>query len=376
LKIALSFPACQRRGGVERVMLECANFLASRGHATHILATIWDADSLHSDVQAHFVPARTTPPLLRLWSFKRQSARTLAAMTEIERVGSFGIMSPPGVLWVQSVHGAWLEISAARRGWKARLKQKLNPVHPYTIHLEKKVFGGRTYRHLIALTPQVKADLIRLYRVPETDISIIPNGFSPEEFNVEMRGQWREKRRQQLGYKPEHQVVIFVANELERKGFGPLLRAIASLNRPNVHLLAVGRLSPSAYVAEIARLGLQQRVQFTGPSSEVASYYAASDVFALPTQYEAWGLVIVEAMACGLPVVTSALAGAAVAVEPGVTGVLLQNPDDVQEIAASLTHFLDREVNDATAIAASVQHLAWSQVLLDYERVLLTHGSQ
>jgi UDP-glucose:(heptosyl)LPS alpha-1,3-glucosyltransferase len=357
-------------------MLECANFLASRGHETHIVATVWDAAALRDDVTPHFVPARTSPPLMRLWSFKRHSARTLGTIPGIERVGSFGIMSPPGVLWVQSVHGAWLEISAARRGWKARLKQKLNPVHPYAIHLEKKVFGGRTYRHLIALTPQVKADLMRLYQVPEADITIIPNGFSPDEFNLDRRSQWRDKMRQQLGYKPEDRVVVFVANELERKGFGPLLRAIASLKRSNVHLLAVGRLAAATYAAEIAHLGLDHQVQFTGPSSDVTSFYAASDVFALPTQYEAWGLVIVEAMACGLPVVTSALAGAAVAVEPGVTGVLLQNPDDPKEIAAGLTHFLDGDASDAKAIAASVQHLAWSQVLLEYERVLLAHGSR
>jgi UDP-glucose:(heptosyl)LPS alpha-1,3-glucosyltransferase len=373
LKIALSFPACHRRGGVERIMLECANFLALRGHETHVLATQWDAAALHPGVQTHFVPARTSPPLLRLWSFRRHSNRSLAALPQIESVGAFGVISPPGVLWVQSVHGAWLEISAARRGWKGRLKQKLNPVHPYTIYLERKVFGKKGYHHLIALTPQVKDDLMRLYGVPAADITIVPNGFSPEEFNLEVRRQ-REKVRLQLGIDKDERVVIFVANELERKGFGPLLRAIASLKRTDVHLLAVGRLDASAYAAEIERLGMKKRVHFTGPSSDVAAYYAASDIFALPTQYEAWGLVIVEAMACGLPVVTSALAGAAVAVEPGKTGILLENPDDEVEVARGLAHFLDQDRIDAEAISASVEKFAWNRVLLDYERVLMEHS--
>ncbi|RYG53671.1 glycosyltransferase [bacterium] len=140
--------------------------------------------------------------------------------------------------------------------------------------------------------------------------------------------------------------------------------------------MAVGRLDATAYAAEIARLGIEKRVQFTGPSNNVASFYAASDIFALPTQYEAWGLVIVEAMACGLPVVTSALAGAAVAVESGKTGVLLDNPDDEAEIARGLTHFLDQKQIDAQGISASVARYAWDQVLLDYERVLLTHRRQ
>ena len=354
-------------------MLECANFLAGRGHETHILATQWDKTVLDPRVQTHFVPAKTAPPLLRLWSFRRHSRRVLAALPEIETLGAFGVLSPPGVLWVQSVHGAWLEISAARRDFRGRLKQKLNPVHPYTIFLEKRVFGARRYRHLIALTPAVKSDLMRLYDVPDRDISVIPNGFSPAEFHIENRAQRREIVREQLGIAPDAQVIVFVANELERKGFGPLLRAAASLARPNLHILAVGRLDGAAYAAEIERLGFKNRVHFPGPSDDVAAFYAASDVFALPTQYEAWGLVIVEAMACGLPVVTSALAGAAVAVQHQKTGYLLQNPADESEIARGLRHFLDQNAVSDAMISQSVAPYAWSQVLLDYERVLLQY---
>lgn len=353
-------------------MLEVANFLARRGHETHVLAAEWDASALHPEVRTHRVPARTSPPLLRLWSFRRHSSRSLAALPQIEAVGAFGVISAPGVLWVASVHAAWLEISAERRNWKGRLKQKLNPIHPYLIYLERQIFKGKDYQHLIALTPQVKDDLMRFYGVPDADITLVSNGFSTEEFNLEARGQ-REKIRLELGYRKEDKVVIFVANELERKGFGPLLRAIASLKRDNIHLLAVGRLDATAYTAEIEQLGMTQRVKFTGPSSDVAGYYAASDIFALPTQYEAWGLVIVEAMACGLPVVTSALAGAAVAVEPDETGVLLENPDDEAEIARGLVHFLDQVHPTPEAVSASVQRFAWDRVLLNYERVLMEH---
>lgn len=371
MKIALSFFGCHRRGGVERIMLECANFLAARGHETHILATEWDEALLDARIQKHFVAARQAPPLVRLWSFSRHSRRVLAALPGVEGVGAFGVISPPGVLWVQSVHSAWLEISAARRSWRGRLKQHLNPVHPYIIHLEKQMFAKRRYHHLIALSPQVRDDLIRFYNVPKSDISIISNGFSCSEFNVERRHSERDAVRQQLGIHPATRVVVFVANELERKGFGPLLRSIAALERDDVYLLAVGRLDAHAYGPEIARLNMTHRVHFTGPSNDVAAFYAASDLFALPTQYEAWGLVIVEAMACGLPVVTSRLAGAAIAVREGQTGILLENPDDTTEISAALRKFIDRAPLSADEISASVARFSWSEILLDYERVLL-----
>lgn len=372
MKIALSFPGCHRRGGVERILLECANFLAERGHETHVLATQWDESLLDARIHRHFVPARRSPPLLRLWSFTRESRRVLARLEGVESVGAFGVISPPGVLWVQSVHAAWLEISAARRSWRGRLKQRLNPVHPYTIHLEKQMFAGRRYRHLIALSPQVRDDLMRFYQVPAADISVVSNGFAPAEFNLGRRSE-RNAVREKLGIPHDARVVVFVANELERKGFGPLLRAIASLQRGDVHLLAVGRLDAHAYAGEIARLGMTPRVHFTGPSNDVAGFYAASDLFALPTQYEAWGLVIVEAMACGLPVVTSRLAGAAIAVREGETGLLLDDPDDETEIAGALRAFLGGAPASPEAISASVAPFSWSQVLLQYERVLLEH---
>jgi len=347
--------------------------MAERGHETHLLAGEWDKNFLDERIKAHAVEMSGKSDLAKLKTFVEHCPIELAKVAP-EAVGSFGVVSPQGVCWVQSVHAAWLKISAERRDWKGRLKQKLNPFHPYILNLEREVFGGRRYDKLIALTPDVKNDLMHFYNVPESDIAVIPNGFAPREFNLESRALKREEMRQKLGFKPEHKVVIFVANELERKGFGPLLHALVSMNRKDLQLLAVGRLDASAYAGTIEKLGWTGRVHFTGPTSNVADYYAAADVFALPTQYEAWGLVIIEAMACGLPVLTSALAGAAVAVKDGSTGNLLQNPDDVSEIAAKLTPILEGKHASDSQIALSVAHYAWDKVLLDYEKLLAQHA--
>ena len=138
-----------------------------------------------------------------------------------------------------------------------------------------------------------------------------------------------------------------------------------------MHLLAVvGRVSVDAYRAEIRRLGLEGHFQFVGAQSDLAPYYAAADVLALPTQYEAWGLVIVEALACGTPILTSRLAGASVAVREGVTGELLEDPCNVSEIAAKLDHLARNHSIPRQDVAASVQIYQWSSVLVHYERLL------
>lgn len=372
MKIALSFSGCHRRGGVERVMLECANFLAARGHETHAVACDWDVPSLRAEVVRHSVPSRRLPSAVRLPLFARESGATIRALApRADVVASFGAGSPDGsVVWMQSVHAAWLEISQQSRPFWGRCRQRLNPFHPVALAMERRLIGGRRYGKVIALSEQVRSDILRIYGVPESDVVVLPNGYSAAEFNPARCAAQRTRMCAALGYAPDDKVVVFVANELDRKGFTPLVRAIASLRDPQIHLLAVGRLDPSQCRQTIASLGLTERVQFTGPSNEVADYYAAADVFALPTQYEAWGLVIVEALASGLRVLTSRLAGAAVAVDEGRTGLLLDDPADVPEIAAKLQMLLEVDGPSPEEISASVAKYEWAQVLHGYESIL------
>lgn len=372
LRIALSFPGCHRRGGIERVVLESANFLQGQGHDVHLYTADWDRDALDSRVHVHPILLPAYGSLPRLLSYARQSPRALAEQQPPADVhAAFGVQSPPGgVMWVPSVHQAWLEVSRRQRDWRGRLKQKANLNHPVLLAMERQYFAERRYRKLIALTDQVKSDLMRLYGVPSEDIAVLPNGYSPTEFTAARTAGQRASMRGKLGYAEDDKVVIFVANELERKGFGPLLRAVAQSKDPRLRLLAVGRLDSQRYASEISRLGMADRVQFTGPSNDVALYYAAADLFALPTQYEAWGLVIVEALACGLPVVTSRLAGAAITVQEGETGNLLDDPNDPAEIAAKMQPLLDEPRVSAETIEQSVRHYSWPNILSRYERHL------
>jgi UDP-glucose:(heptosyl)LPS alpha-1,3-glucosyltransferase len=309
-------------------------------------------------------------------AFVRACRQQIAALSApLQVVSGFGAAAAPGsVVWMQSVHAAWMETSRRTRGPLGRLKQRLNPFHPIILHLERKLLAGRRYRKIIALTEQVRDDVEKFYGVQREDIVVIPNGFSPQEFSLAGVAKMRAPIRARLGYAEGAKVVIFVANELERKGFRPLLRAIARLGDPTVHLLAVGRLSASACESEICALGLSGRVKFTGATSEVADYFAAAEVFALPTQYEAWGLVVTEAMACGLPVLTSRLAGAAVTVQEPASGRLLDDPDDDAEIAQKLGALLRGEHAAAPEIAQAVSHYRWSELLTKYEEVLLAHS--
>jgi UDP-glucose:(heptosyl)LPS alpha-1,3-glucosyltransferase len=355
-------------------MLECANFLQEHGHETHIYASEWDENLLDRGVHRHLVSVPRDFSVARTLTFVRRVQKEMRRLGSAspDVVGGYGILAPPGaIIWAGSVHKAWIETSRKRRGLIGRTKQRMNLNHPVILAMEKKYYGERRYKKMIALSDQVKEDLVRLYQVPGDDIEVIPQGFAHKEFNWIQSENSRDKMRSQLGYCSEDKVVIFVANELDRKGFGPLLRSIARMKDTRLSLLVVGRVSAAAYAAEISRLGMTNRVRFTGPAGDVASYYSAADVFALPTQYEPWGLVIVEAMACGLPVLTSRLAGASIAVQEGRNGYLLEDPSSVVEIQEKLAALVRGDLClSGEAISDSVKSYAWSNILLQYEQVL------
>ena len=258
----------------------------------------------------------------------------------------------------------------------ARWKQNLNPIHPILLHLESLHFAQRRYRKLIALTPQVKSDLHRLYGVPPDDVIVNPNGFSPAEFSPEKRAARRGEMRARLGLTPDQTVLLFVANELERKGYTALLEALRILGDPEVRLLVVGR-SDAAAARHLAELkGVSEQVMICGPTQDVGGFHAAADLFVLPTQYEAFCLAILEALGSGLPVVTSRIPGAEDAILPGINGELVDNPKDAEMLAAVLAPLLDPERRAALSAAApeSVRAYQWPAVLARYEQILLDYA--
>lgn len=360
MKIALSFPGCHRRGGVERIIYECAKFLSTREHDVTVFANDYEQNGAR--FQYHHVPMRSALKVLRPVAFHGSCVEAMRG-GRFDAHGTFGCVCPEGgVYWAQSVHAAWLDKAKALRPpfSLARWKQRLNPIHPLLLRYEKSHFAKGGYRRIIALTPEVKEDLHHYYGVPGEDVDVVPNGYAPEEFNVVRSAEMREGVRKELGYLPDQKVIVFVANELDRKGYPALLDAIESMGDPRLRLLVAGRMAPPPHPL----------VTYVGSANDVARYYAAADVFGLPTLYEAWGLVIIEAMAAGLPVLTSRLAGASVAVREGATGNLLDDPRDQSEIVRKLRPLVEGEHAPPGEISASVSRYAWSEVLLQYENVL------
>ena len=220
------------------------------------------------------------------------------------------------------------------------------PRHLVLLAMEREYFTRFQPRMIICTSQREAEDLARIYGIDPSITTVLPDPFDPDQFNIGRRARHRDEARARMGLEEGDFALLFVANELHRKGFAQALGALAKVNDHRATLHLIGRTPPAAYAATIERLGLSSRVRYHGPTSDIGWWYAGGDLLVLPTQYEPFGLVIIEALASGLPVITTRLAGAAAAVQHGSTGLIQEDPYDVSELASLISSALDADLDE------------------------------
>jgi len=367
--VAVVFPQAHQRGGVERIAWDLMHHLVHQGRSVAFvgeqLAIGASADIEH----VHVAPARGLP---RPLAFRRAAVAVLAKLGPTNTI-TLGANCPPGdILMVQSVHRSWLRsartVPFAGHDIPAAVRY-LMPRHQVLLGLEQAYFRSERPRAVLCCSSREASDLKALYGVAAGKLHVVPNGYDPAVFHP-CRAADRAAIRRQMGVTDNDVVLLLMANELHRKGFGPLVQAVAADGDPRLRVAVVGKADIASYAGELAALGLTDRVRWYGPTSDAAAWYAACDVLTLPTQYEPFGLVIVEALATGLPVITTRLAGASDAVQPGVNGLLQDDPYDVAELAGLLHEALDdptraRWASSAAGSVKRFQHETVFQQVVD-----------
>ena len=362
--LAVVFPRAAVSGGVERVALELLRDQGRRRGVTFV------GESLERElpgVTTRLVRTGRTPSSLRPAAFRRAAASALRG-TGLTTV-SLGIECPPGdVRWVHSVHAAWLADGGDVVVRGHRVPSSARRVllrHQVLLRLERSYFAGPPPRAVLCTSAREVDDLERFYGVPRGLAHVVPNGFDDVAFSPTVRSARRAAERARIGATEQDVVVLMVANEWHRKGLATLLRAVARVGDPRLRVDLVGARDPRAFVPLAAELGLRGRMRWHGPTADVAGAYSAADVFALPTAYEPFGIVIIEAMAMGLPVIVPRLAGAAEAVTSGHDGLLLDDPRDVRAVADALQTLLEHGTRTAIGARApaAVTGYTWARVL-------------
>jgi UDP-glucose:(heptosyl)LPS alpha-1,3-glucosyltransferase len=375
MRVALVYPFYGRPGGIERYLREIAPLLA---HSCElVLVSTEDAPKGTPFRSAVRIRAVVRPYALLSFTFAL-ACRSRLRRLDVDVVHVQGASAfRQDIVQAHSCHKAWFRTSLRELPWRSRRKwlKLLNPLHHLTIAIESIQYRPRNHRKVIAISKTVARDLVQWHGVAPERIEVIYNGVNCELFTPQNRTALRDDTRRRLGIPSDRICALFVANEFRRKGLSTAIEAIADLDLRDIELLVVGRDDPAAY-AKLARgLGVSDRVAFAGAQSDLRPYYAAADIFVLPTRHDAFGLVITEAMAAGLPVIVSAEAGASELITHGDDGYVLVDPRSADALAASLKELLDparRNEMGLKARSTAEQHTwtACCRQLLDVYRAL------
>jgi len=360
LKIAFVLDRYLPSRGGEIYFSWLAKELVSRGHEVHIFATI--AEKIRgTEYQLHQIPVLRYPHSLRILSFLRNSARAIQQydfdiIHGVGRTLAMNIFNPHG-----GVEKAYLKqefSSITNRFYYVYkfLKRYLSLQHYVKVWIQRRQYVNDKVRKIIAISPMVKEDIVRYYGVPEEKIAIVFNCVDLGRFHPKNRTIFRKAKREDLGIDDSALLLLFAGNNYRLKGLEPLLHALIYLkrwflNRP-FSLLIVGRGRIGRYLGMARRLGVSDFTLFLGPVKGMEQYYAASDIYVHPTFYDSCSLTVLEALASGLPVITSRFNGAADVITSNKGGKILENPADVEDLAESIAFYFDEERRKEAQVVA------------------------
>jgi UDP-glucose:(heptosyl)LPS alpha-1,3-glucosyltransferase len=225
------------------------------------------------------------------------------------------------------VHRAWLD---RRQKFELPLKRfvrSLGSKHQDLLRLEQSLFSGGNAVRVIAASQMVKDEIINLYRYSADKIDIVRNGVPLEKFRFDP--ELREKSREELNLRPDQTALLFAGSGWERKGLLFAIEAAALCGDRKMRLLVAGRGNTRLYKTKSLRFWREEPVQFLGEVADMLRVYAAADILILPTIYDAFSNACLEALACGLPVITTRSNGFSEIIENGVHGSIVDHPGDL-----------------------------------------------
>lgn len=247
------------------------------------------------------------------------------------------------------VHATWLDLRA--NAW-----DRLSPWHRYTLAAEAEMFRHPGLRAVICNSRMVRDDIAHRFSVADEKLQVIYSGVDLDAFHPRLRAEQGRALREKTGVAATTPVILFVGSGYRRKGVPTLLRALARMRRGDALLWVVGRDKDETLMRKLAQtLGVDQRVLFLGAQTEVKPFYGAADVFALPTLYDPFPNAALEALACGLPLVTTTTCGAAELVTADNGAVV--GAGDATILAENLDLLCDHAPAMRDAARASVAHL-------------------
>lgn len=338
-------------GGLERDCLKTASICADRGHEVTILTQAWEGER-PAGLQVEIFGERGFSNHVRTRRFV-QAVEGWLSQNPIDCLVGFN--KAPGLDLYYGADPCLAARLEREKGSWARLL----PRYRHFLAFERAVFGRERPTRIALLTDHEIPVYQRIYGTPTERITVLPPGVPKRDPDPSAGAALRKRLAAELGWDGKDQLLLFVGSDFQRKGVDRILRAIVSLppeRRVGVRLAVAGDDRPGSLERLTAELGLRDRVAFLGARNDVPGLMQAADLLVHPARVESAGMVLVEALTFGLPVLVTKECGYASHVARSGGGVVLGSP------------FRQEEMNGALAEMLGGSREKWSRRGLEYAR--------
>lgn len=351
MKIALVHKRYDRLGGAEWDCHELSHQLAARGHDVHLVVGECRVEPPPT-MTVHRVPVLRASKVAKLASFAVYAPRVWKRIGADVVIGFGRTVGWDLFRASGGVHKRYLERVARERGRLKDLRQRLSPYHRLMLAIERRQYAADGHGMVLAVSDLSRQEILDTYpTMPPARVAVLHYGVDVERFHPARRAAEGAAVRAELGLPPSQPVVLLVGTGFRRKGVDTLLEIWRREPPAGAALVVVGN---DQYLAQRQRTAREMPgpVVFTGPRRDVERYYAAADLFALPSLHEGCPVAILEALASGLPVVTSRATGAPEILIGPLADLLVDDPRDAAAVATRLRAGLDPARRPALVAAA------------------------
>ena len=365
MRIALNYRNVDpNRGGAETYVADLTRSLISRGHEVTLVAESVRQESIPPQAIFLPVPVSGWSRSAKIWSFAQNSEQVLKvnasrfdATMGFINTWQHDVIIPQGGLRAGSrLHNAERFQSPLKRSIYRWLKSA-SPTEWKYDRIERLQYDPARRARVVAVSRLVSGHLQQFRQVSPDRIHIVYNSIDPNRFAVADPAAVRAETRLKYGLAPDAHVGLFVGHNFWLKGLQPLLKALAKRQATlpaaePLHLLVSGGGKTKPFQKIVQQLGLGQTVHLLGFTPDVKSLFHAADFFVSPTYYDPCSLVVMEALACRLPVITTGCNGAGELITNGLEGFVVPTPNHQPELVAALNAMTNRQARQQMAEAA------------------------
>lgn len=370
------------RGGCETYIADLARRLLAEGHQVHLYACRWDAKALPPGMHYHRVQVWNGIRFLRPWFFAAQCARALRQANHDVSIGfdkTWGqdILYPQGGLHLASSDHNLKKLGSPWQRGLAWLLKQVDPSYWSFALLERQQYCRQPLPTIVVNSFMVRRHFQQYYGIPADQLHVVRSAIDPGRFREQDRPRRRREWREKWDLATGDVVGLFAAMNYRLKGLDPLLLAVRKLVTTPAYqpasqqfrLLVAGNPAYQRHERLAQQLGIHKHVRFIGHCPEMRNAYFAADFLIHPTFYDPCSLVVLEALACSLPVITTRVNGASELLHPLQEGYVIDDPHDHAHLAWCISQLLDPGRRQSCALAARKAAARWT--FDDHYRALL-----